>query len=395
MNVYGFARRWYCKGQINCFSDNLEKFLTTGIFKTHLPDVFPGKTHFKRAFRSLGTIRPDESMKNMRDRYRKYSAIKLDSLIKGLTVPLTHTLSAYRHIFLRAHPFEAAVGNLVVKARMKEGHADLSDLMVRIKALRAQTSRTGKLFAAKARKAPSAAEAMSILEEGILTLRNLYEGGDSSPAVDHNESFVNVLEELLELQKSLRRIPVFELDTLTVVLVGAPNVGKSSLVRAVSSGVPEVNDYPFTTRSVTVGHIAGDEEKPRVQVMDTPGLLDRPEGERNEMEKLTFASLTHLPTAVIFVIDASGLSGEHHSSLKAQLAIRTLLRERFPQRPWLDVVSKADMEIPAEALQLLPSGCLHVSTMNGGTNIDALKSEIHLLTSRLESFWYYRTHQKN
>eukprot|EP00606_Chrysophyceae_sp_TOSAG23-5_P001062 GSChrysophyteH2.ASY1.ANO1.597.1 assembled CDS len=372
VNVYGFARRWYCKGQINCFSDNLEKFLTTGIFKTHLPDVFPGKTHFKRAFRSLGTIRPDESMKNMRDRYRKYSAIKLDSLIKGLTVPLTHTLSAYRHIFLRAHPFEAAVGNLVVKARMKEGHADLSDLMVRIKALRAQTSRTGKLFAAKARKAPSAAEAMSILEEGILTLRNLYEGGDSSPA------------ELLELQKSLRRIPVFELDTLTVVLVGAPNVGKSSLVRAVSSGVPEVNDYPFTTRSVTV-----------VQVMDTPGLLDRPEGERNEMEKLTFASLTHLPTAVIFVIDASGLSGEHHSSLKAQLAIRTLLRERFPQRPWLDVVSKADMEIPAEALQSLPSGCLHVSTMNGGTNIDALKSEIHLLTSRLESFWYYRTHQKN
>eukprot|EP00605_Chrysophyceae_sp_TOSAG23-4_P002661 GSChrysophyteH1.ASY1.ANO1.2937.1 assembled CDS len=368
VNVYGFARRWYCKGQINCFSDNLEKFLTTGIFKTHLPDVFPGKTHFKRAFRSLGTIRPDESMKNMRDRYRKYSAIKLDSLIKGLTVPLTHTLSAYRHIFLRAHPFEAAVGNLVVKARMKEGHADLSDLMVRIKAL--------------PRKAPSAAEAMSILEEGILTLRNLYEGGDSSPA-------------LLELQKSLRRIPVFELDTLTVVLVGAPNVGKSSLVRAVSSGVPEVNDYPFTTRSVTVGHIAGDEEKPRVQVMDTPGLLDRPEGERNEMEKLTFASLTHLPTAVIFVIDASGLSGEHHSSLKAQLAIRTLLRERFPQRPWLDVVSKADMEIPAEALQSLPSGCLHVSTMNGGTNIDALKSEIHLLTSRLESFWYYRTHQKN
>lgn len=44
--------------------------------------------------------------------------------------------------------------------------------------------------------------------------------------------------------------------------------------------------------------------------MDTPGLLDRPEDERNEMEKLTFASLLHLPTAVIFVIDPSGLSGD-------------------------------------------------------------------------------------
>ena len=30
--------------------------------------------------------------------------------------------------------------------------------------------------------------------------------------------------------------------------------------------------------------------------MDTPGLLDRPAEERNEMERLTFASLAHLPT---------------------------------------------------------------------------------------------------
>ena len=46
-----------------------------------------------------------------------------------------------------------------------------------------------------------------------------------------------------------------ELDTPTVVLVGAPNVGKSSIVRAISSGTPEINDYPFTTRGVTIGHI--------------------------------------------------------------------------------------------------------------------------------------------
>lgn len=39
-----------------------------------------------------------------------------------------------------------------------------------------------------------------------------------------------------------------------VALVGAPNVGKSSLVNVLSSGVPEVCDYPFTTRSVKMGH---------------------------------------------------------------------------------------------------------------------------------------------
>lgn len=41
---------------------------------------------------------------------------------------------------------------------------------------------------------------------------------------------------------------------MQVALVGAPNVGKSSLVRALSSGLPEVCDYPFTTRSVKMGH---------------------------------------------------------------------------------------------------------------------------------------------
>jgi polynucleotide 5'-kinase involved in rRNA processing len=33
------------------------------------------------------------------------------------------------------------------------------------------------------------------------------------------------------MQKELRKIPIIELETPTIVLVGAPNVGKSSIVR--------------------------------------------------------------------------------------------------------------------------------------------------------------------
>ena len=62
------------------------------------------------------------------------------------------------------------------------------------------------------------------------------------------------------------------------------------------------------------------------------------------MEKLTFASLAHLPTAVIFVIDPTGLSGEK-STLLAQLSVRKHLKERFPRRPWLDVVSKGTIDL--------------------------------------------------
>ena len=189
------------------------------------------------------------------------------------------------------------------------------------------------------------------------------------------------MDDLLNINKDLRRIPVIDLSLPTVVLLGSPNVGKSSIVRAVSSGTPEVNDYPFTTRGVSIGHITDHSRDMRFQVMDTPGLLDRPDDERNEMEKLTYASLAHLPTAAIFVIDHSGLSGEK-STLQAQLNVRATLKARFPRRPWLDVVSKGDLPIGEEALKLLPEDSLIISVKNG-QNISTLKTEIERMLIHL------------
>jgi GTP1/Obg family GTP-binding protein len=180
----------------------------------------------------------------------------------------------------------------------------------------------------------------------------------------------------MEIHKELRRIPVIELNLPSLVLVGAPNVGKSSIVRAISSGTPEVNDYPFTTRGVTIGHIF-DKRNDRFQVMDTPGLLDRPEEERNEMEKLTFASLLHLPTSVIYVIDPSGTAGVK-SPLIAQLKIRKYLRERFPKRPWLDVISKGDLPLSEEAHSLFKEFAIQPFSLNnniGEHNTDLEKEK--------------------
>ncbi len=202
----------------------------------------------------------------------------------------------------------------------------------------------------------------------------------------------------MELHKDLRRIPVIDLDIPAIALVGAPNVGKSSIVRAVSTGTPEVNDYPFTTRGVTIGHIVyqpslyrglGDDrsgmnrkgDRCKYQVMDTPGLLDRPDEDRNEMERLTFASLAHLPTAVIFVIDPTGLSGEK-STLQAQLNVRNYLKSRFPKRPWLDVVSKGDIDIDPEIAALLPIDSMRISVKTG-KNVNELKDVMIDMLERL------------
>ena len=91
-------------------------------------------------------------------------------------------------------------------------------------------------------------------------------------------------EKLKEMAKKLRRLPVAELEAPTVAMVGAPNVGKSSLVRSVSSGVPEVNNYPFTTRGVVMGHFFIEDR--RHVVTDTPGLIFRADEERNKIERL-------------------------------------------------------------------------------------------------------------
>ena len=41
-------------------------------------------------------------------------------------------------------------------------------------------------------------------------------------------------------------------------------MGKSSLVQALSSGMPEICDYPFTTRSIKMGHFHVDGRRHQV-----------------------------------------------------------------------------------------------------------------------------------
>lgn len=48
--------------------------------------------------------------------------------------------------------------------------------------------------------------------------------------------------------------------------MGAPNVGKSSLVQLLSSGLPEVQNYPFTTRSIKMGHFYVDGRRHQVRM---------------------------------------------------------------------------------------------------------------------------------
>ncbi len=146
---------------------------------------------------------------------------------------------------------------------------------------------------------------------------------------------------LSDAQKILRSFPDIE-DVPTVVIAGYPNVGKSSLIRRLSAAKPEVAQYPFTTKQIYVGHIEKTVryEKKKYQIIDTPGLLDRPLAERNKIEKQAIAALRHLADLIVFVFDPSGTCGY---PMDEQTLMLENITKLFNDVPFIIVENKIDV----------------------------------------------------
>ncbi len=146
------------------------------------------------------------------------------------------------------------------------------------------------------------------------------------------------LDGLVEARIALRKVPSLDPELPTIVVAGYPNVGKSALVRAVSTGRPKVAAYPFTTQGVTVGHF--ERGYRRYQILDTPGLLDRPMEKRNKIERQAIAALRYLATTVLFLLDPSETCG---FPLEDQLRLLAAVRETFPDVPIVVLENKSDL----------------------------------------------------
>ncbi|MEM1873714.1 MAG: GTPase [Acidilobaceae archaeon] len=127
-----------------------------------------------------------------------------------------------------------------------------------------------------------------------------------------------------------------------MIIAGAPNAGKSTFVRAVSTGKPEVASYPFTTKNVTLGHRVVDGFK--VQFIDTPGLLDRPIEEMNKIERRAVAALSRLTGSVFFLFDPSPGA---YLSLRAQRDLFVNVLKMIENKPVFIGINKVDEATPA------------------------------------------------
>ncbi len=145
------------------------------------------------------------------------------------------------------------------------------------------------------------------------------------------------LRYLGQVRDIIRKLPDINPELPTVVIAGYPNVGKSELVAKMSTAKPEIASYPFTTKGIVVGHM--EIRGRRVQIVDTPGLLDRPLEKRNRIEKEAILALKYLADVIVFLLDPSETCGY---SMDEQLKLLKEIKKDF-SIPILEVENKVDL----------------------------------------------------
>ncbi len=166
----------------------------------------------------------------------------------------------------------------------------------------------------------------------------------------------------------MRKLPHVDVELATVVIAGAPNVGKSELMASISSAKPEIATYPFTTKGIILGHL---EYNGRIiQIIDTPGLLDRPLEKRNKIERQAILALKYLAKIIVFMMDPSETCGYR---MEEQLKLLGEIKKDF-HIPMLEVENKVD-------LVKKDSSRLKISAKTGAGVRDVVETILSMLNS--------------
>lgn len=166
--------------------------------------------------------------------------------------------------------------------------------------------------------------------------------------------------------KKLRELPKIDTTQECYILAGFPNAGKSTLMNKITESKPKIAPYPFTTQGLNVGFFT--KKFLPIQVIDTPGLLDRPIKERNKIELKAIAAFQYLKGTILFVVDPL-------SDLKAQINLFNETKKLFSDKPIWIVITKNDIA-SNEQIENTKNAFLGQKIILEGQGLNNLKEEL-------------------
>jgi nucleolar GTP-binding protein len=189
------------------------------------------------------------------------------------------------------------------------------------------------------------------------------------------------LEYLNEIRGGLRKIPSLDYTSPCVVVAGYPNVGKSSIVKSISTNKKiEVQEYPFTTKELNLGHLEIQRrfDTIKIQIMDCPGILAlRPK--RNYIERQAILALRLISDLILYIFDPTPACGY---SIDSQIELYKEVKQNFTKDGKIEIIlvfnkkdlaSSSEIEDLEEKLNLQEEDYFLTNALTG-ENLDKISS---------------------
>src|SRR3972149_4146099 len=192
---------------------------------------------------------------------------------RGLPIPILDTLHGFGH---SASSPQSTRGRVQCS---KGGRTVASRCYNKRETMPANLTPDYRAAERKWKEATTPPDKLAALEEMLATIPK-HKGTEKMQA-DIQRRIAKTRSEMQQRRKgAVRQKPFYHVEKEgagQVVLVGAPNAGKSSILRALSRAEPEGADYPFTTRVPLPGMVSF--ENVQIQLVDLPPLtVDLSEG---------------------------------------------------------------------------------------------------------------------
>ncbi|CAH0557383.1 unnamed protein product [Brassicogethes aeneus] len=160
-------------------------------------------------------------------------------------------------------------------------------------------------------------------------------------------------------------------------LIGLPNAGKSTLLRAISRARPKVAPYPFTTLKPHLGMVQYDDYE-QIAIADLPGLI--PDSHKNKGLGIQFLKHAERCMGLLYILDMS--LPEPWKTLNMLKFELSQFNDKLNLRPQIIIANKMDLEDSEENLEILKEHTTELIipiSAKVGTNLEELLIRIRII----------------